>query len=556
MSSTSPNSSYSLLTDPFLQFPTTSSVKVVWFTEFSGVDHKIIYGHNLEQEVLATTNKLSRTREDQQSKVKGDYSETTKRDIWRHEGEISGLTQGEKIPYKVVSVVDNNRVESNVFSLNPSPQKNTPLKILLTSDHQLKPMVAANLQKVVETIGSVDAIFVAGDLVNIPDRASEWFDDQRGGAFFPCLQGLANYTIENTVYRGGKLIQFAPLFPTIGNHEVMGRWSESKRLSQQFVDAIPKEVAENIYREKADSINPEHSSNFKENWLKNNSFNTDTYEEIFAFPQTESNNSHYYAVTFGDIRLVVLQVTNLWRSSSLKNSVKGRYQESQQTLNNPQNRGYGQHIFRGIEKGSTQYQWLAKELESEAFKQAKYKVVMFHHPVHTLGGNIVPPYTHPIEKITYDKDGKIIEIRYEYPKEDDYIIRDLKPLLETAEVDLVFYGHSHLWNRFVSPKGIHFLESSNVGNSYGAHVKDNKRPIPPDYSPLNYSQLDDPNGLEPIIPNISPLRDENNNPLPYIASNEITVFSILDTEKGTVSSYYFDTRKPDSNVIKFDEFTI
>ncbi|CCQ60429.1 hypothetical protein CWATWH0401_3766 [Crocosphaera watsonii WH 0401] len=26
--------------------------------------------------------------------------------------------------------------------------------------------------------------FFAGDLVNIPDRASEWFDDKRGGAFF------------------------------------------------------------------------------------------------------------------------------------------------------------------------------------------------------------------------------------------------------------------------------------------------------------------------------------------------------------------------------------
>jgi hypothetical protein len=40
------------------------------------------------------------------------------------------------------------------------------------------------------------------------------------------------------------LIQYAPLFPTIGNHEVMGRFSENSRLSQQFVDAIPKEVAE------------------------------------------------------------------------------------------------------------------------------------------------------------------------------------------------------------------------------------------------------------------------------------------------------------------------
>ena len=556
MSSLHSNSSYSLLSDPFLQFPTPSSIKVVWFTEFPGIANKIIYGHNLDKEVIAKTSQLNRTREDEQSNVKGDYSQTTKRPIWRHEGEIRGLNQGEKIMSQIGESVRNDKIESKIFSLTASPKKKTPLKILLTSDHQLKPMVAANMQKVVETIGQVDAIFFAGDLVNIPDRASEWFDDQQGGAFFPCLQGLANYTIENTVYHGGELTQFAPLYPTIGNHEVMGRWSENKRLSQQFVDAIPKTVAETIYLEKADIINPDGDVDVKKNWIKNNSFNTDTYSEIFSFPQTESNNSHYYAVTFGDIRLVVLQVTNIWRSPSLEKNVQGRYQESEKALNNPENWGYGQHIFKTIEKGSDQYQWLENELNSEAFKQAKYKIVMFHHPVHTLGGNIVPPYTDPLKNITQNTDGKITEIRYQYPKENDYIIRDLMPLLETANVNLVFYGHSHLWNRFISSTGINFLESSNVGNSYGAHLGNNKRPIPPDYSKSNYVEIGDPNGLKPIIPNLAPLKDENNHPLPYIASNDITVFSILDTEKGTVSSYYFDTRHPDSNVIKFDEFTI
>lgn len=558
------NSSYSLLTDPFLQFPTETSIKVVWFTEFPGTEHKIIYGKNLEKIVIANTTKLSRTREDEASKINTNYEQTTRREIWKHEGEVTGLKQGDRIDYKVISIISENGnkniIKSKIFSLNSSPKAGTNLKILLTSDHQLMPMVAANLQKVVETIGKVDAIFFAGDLVNIPDRASEWFDDTRGGAFFPCLQGLANYTLEKegktTVYHGGELIQYAPLFPTIGNHEVMGRFSENSRLSQQFVDAIPKEVAEKNYLEKSHVINPNNELKVKKDWIENNAFNTDTYEEMFSFPENEDNNSHYYAVTFGDIRLVVLQVTNIWRPPSLEDNVKGRYKESQKDLNNPEKWGYGQHIFESIKQESQQYQWLEKELNSEAFKQAKYKIVMFHHPVHTLGGNIVPPYTDPVDNISYDSDGNITEIQYQYPKENDYIIRDLMPLLETAKVNLVFYGHSHLWNRFLSDKGINFLESSNVGNSYGAHLGENKREIPPDYSKSNYVEIGDPNGLEPIIPNLAPLQDENNNSLPYIASNDITVFSILDTEKGTISSYRFDTRQPHSNVIKFDEFTI
>jgi hypothetical protein len=100
---------------------------------------------------------------------------------------------------------------------------------------------------------------------------------------------------------------------------------------------------------------------------------------------------------------------------------------------------------------------------------------------------------------------------------------------------------------------MNFLESSNVGNSYGAHLGDKKRPVPLD---RNYAAIGNPNGLPAIIPNIAPLVDLVNQPLPYIASNDLTVFSILDTEKGTVSSYRFDTRYPDSEVIKFDEFDL
>ena len=68
--------------------------------------------------------------------------------------------------------------------------------------------------------------------------------------------------------------------------------------------------------------------------------------------------------------------------------------------------------------------------------------------------------------------------------------------------------------------------------------------------------MGNPNGLEPIVPNIYPIEDETGQPLPYIASNNITVFSILNTEEGTVSSYRFDTRQPDSEVIKFDQFQL
>ncbi|MBD2297266.1 fibronectin type III domain-containing protein [Nostoc sp. FACHB-190] len=540
-----------LLTDPFLQLPTANSVRVVWFTEFAGNQHTVAYGENLQQTAKATTIKLSRTREDQKSRVGKQtqdgqvYQQPTMRDIWRHEAEVTGLTPGVRVNYRVSSTrEDGATVSSDVFNLTAKPEPGTPLKILLTSDHQLKPMTAANLQKVVETVGRVDAVWFAGDLINVSDRASEWFDDNRGNALFPGLQGHAKYEMQHNgvkvTYTGGQIIQHAPMYSCIGNHEVMGRFGRKNSLNDEFDDTFPRAVAQKLYSGKS---------------LIDHSFNTITYEEILSLPESKSGGKKYYAVSFGDVRLIVLYITNMWRTPKLDGKSTGRYREAEKDLNNQENWGYGQIIYEPIAKGSTQYNWLAAELNSPEFQQAKYKVVMFHHPPHTLGDNIVPAYTDPIQISDRNQQNKITSVRYEYPKNADYIIRDVVPLLEAANVQLVFYGHSHLWNRFISSGGMHFLETSNVGNTYGAAWGERKREVPTNYQE-KYVDLGDPNGLEPVVPNIAPILGENGQPIPYIASNNITVFSIFDTSTGKVSSYLFDTRKPDSEVIKFDEFQL
>ena len=546
----------SLLSDPFLQLPTENTVNVVWFTEFSGDRHLVKYGSQLKRQAIANTTKLSRVREDKDSQI-DKPPHKSERDIWRHEAVVTGLTQNERVPYQVESIRDGQTIRSDVFTLTSLPKSGSALKILLTSDHQLMPMTTANLEQVVKTVGRVDAVFLPGDLVNVPDRASEWFDDLRGGAFFPALQGRGSYQLEHdgssTTYRGGEIIQHAPIFTAVGNHEVMGKVSSDSTLEEEFSQPQPRRVAVKNYPSASASAS-EDNSLAKADWIKNNSFNSDTYEEIFTLPESSSGGRRYYATTFGDVRLISLYVTNIWRSPSLDADTQGKYKESDAEIKNPSAWGYGQHIFEPIAKGSPQYEWLRQELQSAAYRQAKYKIVMFHHPPHTLGGNIVPPYTDPQPKLYYSEDREVSRY-YDYPIENDYIIRDLIPLLESAGVQLVYYGHSHLWNRFQSDSGMHFLESSNVGNSYGAHLGNNKREVPT-YSPQNYATTANPNGLLPIVPNLAPLVDESGRPLPYIASNELTVFSIFDTADGTVSSYYYDTRQPNSEAIEFDRFKL
>jgi len=558
-----PQVTYELLSDPFLQRPTASTVNVVWFTEFAGDRHVVEYGDGFMQQQDAVTTQLSRAKADPPAAGAGssDSAENSSqppvpRAILRHEAVILDLQPNQKMPYRVVSMIGDRRFESAPFQLGPLPTAGTPLKILLTSDHQQKPMTPANLQKVVETVGPVDAVFMAGDLVNIPDRASEWFDED--GSFFKALQGKARgeltYSGTSTVYRGGAILQSAPLFTAVGNHEVMGR-SSSLPLNDQFNDPVPRAIAAQRYEEQADRINPTGDPAVRDNWLTAQSFNIDMYQELFTLPESDAGGSKYYATTFGDIRLVSLYVTNIWRTPNLGPDARGRYRERDEDLADPTQWGYGQHIFESIGPNSPQYTWLQQELASPEWQQARYRMVMFHHPPHSLGDNIVPAYVDPVQIIDYLPDGAVKSVRYEYPQSADYLTQHVLPLVESAGAQLVFYGHDHIWNRFISDGGIHFLESSNVGNSYGAAWKDNRRQIPLGFSET-YVPLGDPNGLEPVVPTIAPLRDDNGDLQPFIASNEITVFSILETERGTVSSYRFDTRQPDSAVVKFDEFTL
>ncbi|MBE9047977.1 fibronectin type III domain-containing protein [Pleurocapsales cyanobacterium LEGE 10410] len=329
----------SLLSDPFLQLPTETSINVVWFTEFEGDRHLVKYGEQLEQKVTATTSKLSRTREDADSQIDNPPTRPTPRNIWRHEAIVKGLTPNQRVPYQAVSFQNQQAIESKVFTLASQPTADQSLKILLTSDHQLMPMTAANLAKITPTVGQVDAVFLPGDLVNIPDRASEWFDDRRGGAFFPGLQGKASYELERdgttTTYQGGEIIQHAPLFPAVGNHEVMGKTS-LETLRKEFGNPLPRQVATEFYQQNAGTINPAQEPQTKADWIKNNSFNTDTYEEIFSLPNNSPGGKRYYATTFGNIRLISLYVTNIWRGDSLKADAKGKYKESQADLDNPQ----------------------------------------------------------------------------------------------------------------------------------------------------------------------------------------------------------------------------
>lgn len=563
-----------LLTEPFLQLPEENSVHVVWFTESDeqpGDNYVLLYENGKDEEptrkIVADTTKMSRIRGGHSTSAEDNNDNPAiVRNIWRHEAVITDLPEyhgnaEEKIPYRVVS----DDAESEIYTLQAQAQPGTPMKILLTSDIQTKNMCAANIQKVYETVGSVDAILANGDIVDVADRAYDWFDAD--SSFFRVMQGTTDRTIGGAEYSGAPLMQNAPTYAAVGNHEVMGRYSDTTGLSVQFNDPTTRAYAEELYERVNSDEDPDNdvSEEEKEQFIQDNSFNTTSWEEVFTLPENDAGNERYYAVTIGDVRVIVLEVARIWRGNAV--GTKSKYSETPGA--SVDEYGFGQHIFEPIDEGSDQLAFLEKELQSEEFQNAKYKMVMYHWQFHSLGGNQIPAYTDPVPSTVTDPVTDQEMTIYDYPLAEDYLANYVEPLLEEYGVDMVFNAHSHLWNRFQTDSGMNILETSNNGNTYNAFLDTMSRTdawpsvfnggdrasLAENWDEDNYVLQGDPYGLSPIAPNLAELPNATEDE-PYLMSNTVTAFSILDTGTGMVDSYYFDTSDPDSEVVKFDSFPI
>ena len=591
LAQTGPADSPTLLTDPFLQLPGDRQVNVVWFTEQPGDAHFVLTGEGIEAldadqaEAAAAgdvdgvtahpaeTMKLSRMAEDADSVVSdapAPEDGIVARDVYRHEATVTGVAAQGSTPYRVVSLIDGQAVLSDVYAAKDHFTPDEDVTMLLTSDHQQKDNAPANLQWAAETLGDIDVALVAGDLVNVPDRASEWFDHEGGIAFFAGMQGNANFTAPNgETYDGGEIAQNAVIYPVIGNHEIQGRIDGQTSLDHSFNYPVPREVAEAEYDKIAAEINPDEDPEIRDRWIEDNSFSTTSYEEIFSLPESEPGGERYYATSIGNTRLISLYSTRIWRGTdadadSAQRTEISRYQESADVLDAPLERGYGDFIFEDLTVDSEQYQWLEAELGSPETRGAENVIVMLHESPHSLGNNVMPHFADPVEIEERDEEGNLIGIRYEYPASGNQLLTSLMPLVDTpgTPVDLVFNGHSHLWNRFESENGVNFIETSNVGNSYGARhplSDDGPRPTPPaPWEPENYLAYGSPGGLEPIVPSENPFPAANDpsQPAPYVASNDYSVFTAFDSGTGMVQSWIFDGTDPNSEPMLLDEFSL
>lgn len=631
-----------MLTEPFLQMPDDDSVHIVWMTNFQGLRNMVACGEGRQRRrARAETVKMERLLEDASSTATAlagfAIEEVVRRPVYRHEAVCTGLEPGKRVPYTVTSIAEDRSVHrAGPYTMQPTPPEGTPLKILLTSDQQNRQMSPAGYQKAAETAGPFDLVLVSGDYVDNPRKASEWFDrfdpawlntpgneDQPAfprtrPPFFPALQGTFQDYFPQFPYRGGEILQHAPVFGAIGNHEVPGRFRPNEvvevngnervaNLGFMDSDPQPRWYAALRYERVKDSVNPNDDPAIREQWIRDNAQDFDVHRELWTHPEGPQGES-YYSFKYGDAYVIVMNVSRIWRTWNVRPQDRGKFIEFASESSNPAEWGFGDFHFERFDETSEQYQWLEGVLSSDEYQNSKYKIVLAHHTIFGLGDNAVPIHTVPVmyldyetsqgtvetREIVYPDDyaarravfetevepllDSVLEVRYEYPLTDDIWLNSIEPLLLDNGVQLVHVGHSHLWNR-ARVGSLNYLETSNYGNTFGAYWTQpdgalyldrgrtawagsfwNELATPESrWNPANYPNVDDPHGRQPIFPSLAnpmQLFDGTPEPVPFVASNNITVFTYIDTSDGTVRSFAFDTRDPDGEVVEFDRFPL
>lgn len=625
-----------LLTEPYLQLPEKDSIHVVWMTNFPGIRNELIYGEGRDRRrARAETQRVERLFEDESSRSPAvanlDLTEVVNRPVWRHEAVATGLAPGRRLPYRIRSIAATGEVFiSDSFTLQPLPEEGQPLRILLASDQQNRYGYPAAMQRIEQAIGKLDAVFFSGDYVDQPRRGSEWFDrfdpawadnpnpegrpfPSTRPPFFPSMQGTFQRLFPEFPAAGGQILQHTPIMGAIGNHEVPGRHRPNAsylqngemriaNLGSMDSDPQPRWFAQMRYEELQDTVNPAGDPAVREQWIRDNSHDFEVHRALWNHPEGPEGES-YWAQKFGDVFVVSMNVARIWRTWNVRPQDRGKFTEI--VGEDPAEWGFGDFHFYPFGPGSTQYDWLRSVLESEEFRNTKYRVVMAHHTVSGLGDNAAPVHADNVMYVEYvDEAGveqskevrfptfttgriatyqseveplldRITRIRYEYPITEDIWLNDIEPLLKEAGVQLVHIGHSHLWNRThaLGAPSVNYLEASNPGNTFGAFwTQADGEPwngrargfggLFAEDSPWileNYPRQDDPHGRPALFPSLmNPMQvfGGEPNPVPFVADNNISTFSILDTGLGAVRSFALDLTDPEAELVEFDRFEL
>jgi hypothetical protein len=317
--------------------------------------------------------------------------------------EIKGLKPDTKYFYMVTTKIGDKVITGRQYFFRTAPLANSgkTFNFLLISDLQQRPQVL----ETVLSAGQQDAEFIiyAGDLQNTPWKAAEWFPvensyiapEEKGKEWFTTLQQTDN---------NAKLLQYIPIFPTPGNHEI----DDQRTWSDKEMAKDPTKKTMSIYMQ--------------------------LFRPLYPEQQYEHSGKHWFSTDYGDLHIVSLSLSRSYGWDGYE--------------------APGWPSFGSVAVGSPQIKWLESDLKS---KNSKYTWVVQHWHMLNRGAEVWIPMSAPL---VYPADSS----RVVYPYGDD-CWNVLRPLYEKYEVNAVNFGHSHVYERYLI-NGVNYIEAATIGNNY------------------------------------------------------------------------------------------
>ncbi len=387
-------------TKPYLlSLNPAEEMNVCWLTD-SNAEAYVEYGETeaLGTKVIAEQYEIEGMRT---SITQNGYDEIPENnpglDVYQQIATLENLKPNTTYYYKAVTEEE----ETKIYNFKTAPVDGEDFKFALISDLQLKVESPATVKQIGQQ--KPDFIIYGGDTMNTPWKAGEWF------ALENCFvaEGEENrswFEIMQQEDDGCELLQYTPIFPVPGNHEI----------DDQRIFSDRGFFAEN-----------------KDNW------SMAVYMQIFRplYPEQEygKGGTHWYSADWGE-----LHISNI---SVLRYQVWDGFEAP------------GWLVFDDISEGSPQVEWLENDL---AGTDAKYKWVNMHWHMLNRGADGHIPLSEPV--IVGD------EATYPYG---DWAYDVLRPLYEKYGVNGVNFGHSHVYERYII-NGVNYIEAASIGNNYRA----------------------------------------------------------------------------------------
>jgi len=269
-------------------------------------------------------------------------------DVYQQIAKAEKLKPNTTYYYRATTKIGEETETTPIYNFKTAPIDGEDFTFALLSDLQLKEESPATVKQIGQN--KPDFIIYEGDMANTPWKAGEWFDISN--CFIkPEEDGKSWFEIMQQEDDGAELLQYTPIFPVPGNHEV-----DDQRI-------------------------------FTDKNRANDPWSLSIYMQLFRplYPEQEYNEGgkHWYSIDWGDLHLSCISCF--------------RWQDWD---------GFeapGWKLFDDISKDSAQIKWLENDLGST---KAKYKWVNMHWHMLNRGEDGYYPLSQPVingDKAEYPK---------------------------------------------------------------------------------------------------------------------------------------------------------